>query len=218
MKTKFRKIIIVLSLLLVAVIIYIFSTFNDVFARRDAYIYDPNSDDIYLLELGPVLDPKNKIGIFKPFNDAIYREPKGGRYIGKLTEIVEEDRLNLDRLLEYARALDQGIEVENPFPRKDFNLNIPRQVEFWDFHFTSLDEMPQGKALPPYFKDVLAGKNLPASNILKVDVVVIYRQYSLVKSGEGQRVSVNTIKGAVLFKGLAAYFISSANVLPKEEP
>ncbi len=84
----------VIFLLFFVAILYAFNSYDDLFSRRLAYLYDPASDDVYSVQMAPSLDMYRKWETFVPFKPLRYIKPDGAEYIGKLERVDSTTKCN----------------------------------------------------------------------------------------------------------------------------
>ncbi|MAK49200.1 hypothetical protein [Marinobacter sp.] len=182
--------------------LHLVSSYSALFERRPAYLYEPKSNDVYLLELAPGLSPFIKWEIFNPFHKLNYIHPDGGEYLGKLNLVLEQARLDQELLEE---DFDKWIKKQKAsfrIGRKTAEGNV--EIDYWDFEYFANFNKGSSTRLPANLHEILKNVENKEAEILQVDAVVVHRVYNLNKRELDKPPSIKVLRSAILLKGEAA--------------
>lgn len=189
------------------VALYLISAYNDIFERRRAYLYDPESDDVYLIELAPSLNKYRKWDVFIPFKSLNYTEPDDAKYVGKLhSEIAKfQADMNLLKKEPEAWSAKHDREMEKLISGLD---RKPVEFEFWDVKYFSLPIQDASPYMSETLLQMFKSRKIKSTDILVVDAVVALRIVTIQSNSTDNSASLRIIRKALLFKGFAADVLS----------
>lgn len=188
-------------------VLYLISAYDDIYERQKAYLYDPESDDVYAIELAPLLSKYHKWEVFIPFKSLVYTEPDSAEYIGKLHSKIAEFQADFDLLM---NDPDAWSEKRN---REDEKLiwGLSREtvvLEFLDIEYFPHPIQDESARMSETLAQIFKSHEIEPNGILVVDAVVARTLVTTQENSLDKSLSLKIIRGALLFKGSAAYALS----------
>ncbi len=210
--------------MLFTLVMYLASAYDDIFDCRLAYLYDPASDDIYAIELAPMLSAPNKWDVFIPFKSLHYTEPDLAEYLGKLQR--EIDNFQADKeLLE--SDLDAWFEKERQEIRQRSSKETTEitlcNIEYFRHPLRDIATYVS-ETLPQILQ---SRKNqVPLEDISVVDAVVATQHIVISRIQSKSKFidkpwSLKLVNKALLFTGTAASMLNESGFsvgLPSAHP
>lgn len=188
----------------VFVIAYVVRSYIALADRRVAYLYHPESDEIYILSLAPTVSPYGKWDPFVPFTPLSFSEVDEADYLGHLTILLEQEQA--DRKLmetDFESWLDQSFgdsvrrteEIEN-----GTWLAASRFVEF-----AALENVEPLSILPSSVQEIVNRYGYEDRDIRAVDAVVLKPVWATDKNSRTSRPSIVILRSSVLITGMPTY-------------
>jgi hypothetical protein len=189
------------------VALYLISAYDDIFERRIAYLFDPESDDVYVIELAPKLSKYHKWEVFFPFKSLHYTEPDGAEYIGKLHSKIADFQANLDLLKNDPVAWNQKQDRENENLIRDLSRETV-ELEFLDVEYFPRPIQDASVYISETLAQVFKSREIKSNEILVVDAVIARRTVAIQSTSMDKPASLSIVRKALLFQGSAAYVLS----------
>jgi len=186
--------------------LYLVSAYDDIYERRIAYLLDPVSDDVFMIEMAPSLNRYKKYAIFIPFKSLAYVEPDGVEYIGKFHNEIAEFKADMDLLKNNIKGWREKQDKEF----KKLISNISQDcfpLELLDVEYFLRPIQDANSYMSETLANILRGHDIDEKEILVVDAVIFKRVISDNRKSN-KPVTIRIIRKALLFKGLAAYVLS----------
>jgi len=181
---------------------YIYNSYNNLFESRTSYLYDPGSDNVYLVELIPYLNEYDKWTFLNPFQSLDHTLPIYAEYLGKLNSILSEHQRDTELL---GNDIDAWREKTSQFidSIKSDLLNDKRLYEYWYIEYYILPEADYSDYMSITLDNIFSNYAIVQNEIIIVDAVVTNTVVK--KNGKYDRSrSIEIIRGAILFKEKAA--------------
>ncbi|MBU2490324.1 MAG: hypothetical protein KKA60_13120 [Proteobacteria bacterium] len=193
--------------------IYLIFSYDKLFDRRIAYLYNPDNDDIYRIELGPYLYSQNKWDIFIPFKSLEFIVPDGIEYAGKLHAEIENSHNDMDMLRNnpdewHQKKLQEIKELASDFSQEHLEFEI-LDVSYNVCPIQNARELVPDTIFDIFNNDTLGiNDKINQKDILVVDFVISLRIFNLNSQGPNNPASISVVRRGLLFKEAAAYLLS----------
>lgn len=186
--------------------LYLVSAYDDIYDRRVAYLFDPESDDVFMIEMAPSLNRYKKWETFIPFKSLHYVDPDGAEYIGKLHNEISEFKADMELLKNDIEAWrekqDQEIEkLTSNISQDGFSL------EYWDIEYYPRPVQDAKSYMSETLASILRSHDIEENDVLLVDAVISKSKISDNRESD-KPVTIKIVRKALLFKGMAAYALS----------
>lgn len=190
---------------------YAFNSYTDLAQREQAYLYHPQSGDIYSVDLAPLVSSFRKWEPFIPFKRITYSEPTEAEYLGRLDEILEEKRKDRELM---DRDTDAWMEKQRQeLDRRMSELSDGEfMIEHADIAYAVRHIEGQVDKLGESLEQVIGQTELRQGEVLSVDAVVIRTSYPLEKAEQAPPPSITVLRDSYLLKGAAAAVLNQAGV------
>jgi hypothetical protein len=205
-------------------ILYLLSTYNSLFERRTAYLFDPETDDVFKIEMAPYLSEYNKWEAFVPFKSLHFTMPDYVRYVGKLHKMLAESKADYDLLSTdiegWKKKTDQ--ELEDWKKEKDQELRNmrsdlskksagPMGFELWDVSLFPRKNQNVNAYMTETLRSMFKDQAISTRTIQLVDAAVTNRITYLNNHTE-ELVSTKVIHCALLFEESAATILAQEGI------
>lgn len=188
-----------IGFLLFIVALYSWNSYSSIFERRVSYLYHPNTDRIYKIEMAPSLSRYEPWEPFIPFHSLYYGVPDGGEYVGKLQSLLTE--VEADR-----RLLREDLDAWSAKQRKELELLVKeskdQDFEYFDIEYHIRRDVTPKQFIPNSMSVLHENLEDEPSSLLAVDAVI--SKWRL----KGKRAEIEILEGALLVRGQAAYKLS----------
>ena len=188
------------------IVLYFASAYDDIYDRRIAYLFDPESDDVFIIEMAPSLNKYKEWETFIPFKSLHYVDPDGAEYIGKLHNEIAEFKEDMELLINdidaWKEKQDQKLEkLTSNIPQDGFSL------EFWDIEYYPRPIQNANSYLSETLASILKNHHIEEKEVLLVDAVITNNKISNNRESD-KPATISIVRKALLFKGMAAYALS----------
>lgn len=85
-------------------VVHLFTAYEAIFERRPAFLYLPETDELYSVQMAASVGPLNPWKALVPFRSLRYSRPVSAERVGKLAEIQRREALSIDEVLEESKA------------------------------------------------------------------------------------------------------------------
>jgi hypothetical protein len=190
----------VLVVLLIIGFLYGKIVYDSFFESQAGYIYDPETDRIFSVELKPSIDHSEKWTPLIPFKSFYFGEIGLTEYLGKLTPLIKEIEAEQKLIKE-----DPLVFVEKT--RKEFEALIADyesgNLDLWDIkYFPKWDLNPKG-LLPSQLINLKEFIRNEPPDIFVADVIVAHWRLKAMK--EKPAAETELIRKVLFIRGKAAY-------------
>lgn len=211
--------------------IYLSNCYTEIFSFRRAYLYIPNTDDIFSLELTYEIDFSNRWDVFNPFKTIPRTNPKNLTYIGKLTASLERFSRQIELLTKDPEKWSQMIRAENEDALRRFRAQQDDSTRGEDKILTRSATTPfiffvdnggarSMKNLSDTGREILLSANVTSDDIRIVDVLfgsydssVDLDPTTVTVKSRSDVFKVNELHDVLLFTGNAAQAIRERGVV-----
>ena len=198
---NFKGILIIISIIFFISIIYVFHSFNAIFDSRTCFIYHPKTERIYKLDLSFY---PSFYEVWEPLllDQPVYNEPVGGRYLGKLSNVLDEIAAEKKLLRKNNGTWRKKLMNET---EKFLNKLENKNLTFYDFQYYIKKENINQNELENSTK-LLDLVNYNRSDFKIIDVVINKWKRKLNAKVDREILERSKIlKNALLIQGYAAH-------------
>lgn len=192
---------------------YFWNSYTDIFERRTAYLYHPDSDRLYAVAMAPSLNQYKRWEPFVPFSSLFYTDPDGGQYLGKLQQILSEVEADRKLSLEDFDAWMEKHQREIEMILNELGDNLKEgggyDLVFWYVEYYPRHDIEVRELLPSQLKGLQSYSNDELPDLVAVDAVVVRRT---IRGGKPEMEvldpEVEVLEKTLLIRGRAAYAMS----------
>ncbi|MBN4058286.1 hypothetical protein JYT78_00320 [bacterium AH-315-I20] len=187
-------------------VLYLVSAYDDIYDRRVAYLFDPETDDVFMIEMAPSLNRYKKWEVFIPFKSLHYVDPDGAEYIGKLHNVIAEFKADMELLTNDIDAWSekQDKEMEQLISNDSYDAF---SLEFWDIEYYPQPIQNATSYMSNTLTNILKSHDIEEKDILVVDAVIAKSKISDNRETD-KPAMIRIVRKALLFKDKAAYVLS----------